>query len=37
VPEHEPWDGHENLHKTALKYTTVTDTFAKVKGNEEEE
>ncbi len=37
VPEHEPWDGHENLHGSGLKYTTVTDTFAKVKGNEEEE
>jgi hypothetical protein len=31
VPEHEPWDGHENLHNTELKYSTTTDTFAKIK------
>lgn len=29
VPQHEPWAGHENLHNTALKYSTVTDTFEK--------
>lgn len=29
VPATEPWAGHENLHDTALKYTTTTDTFAK--------
>lgn len=31
VPEHEPWAGHENLHDTELKYSTATDTFAKIK------
>jgi hypothetical protein len=30
IPQHEPWDGHENLHKSALKYTTSTDTFKKI-------
>jgi len=35
VPDHEPWPGHENLHNTALKYTTTTDTFSKVKPPEE--
>lgn len=35
VPEHEPWAGHENLHETEQKYTTNTDTFAKIKGSEE--
>lgn len=29
VPEHEPWAGHENLHGSALKYTSGTDTFKK--------
>jgi hypothetical protein len=32
VPQHEPWDGHENLHDTKLQYSTVTDTFLKDKG-----
>lgn len=32
VPDHEPWAGHENLHNSALKYTTSTDTFRKEKG-----
>lgn len=31
VPMHEPWAGHENLHSTALKYTTTIDTFRKEK------
>lgn len=31
VPEHEPWAGHENLHDTALAYTTKTDPFRKEK------
>jgi hypothetical protein len=31
VPAAEPWDGHENLHGSKLKYTTVTDTFEQVK------
>ncbi len=31
IPQMEPWAGHENLHNTALKYTTVTDTFEQVK------
>jgi hypothetical protein len=31
VPQAEPWAGHENLHGTALKPTTATDTFMKVK------
>lgn len=35
VPDHEPWAGHENLHDTALKYTTTTDTFSKIKPPEE--
>lgn len=30
VPDHEPWAGHENLHGSALKYTTTTDTFSKI-------
>lgn len=30
VPEHEPWAGHENLHNSAAKYTTSTDTFKKI-------
>ena len=30
VPQKEPWAGHENLHGSALSYTTKTDTFAKV-------
>jgi hypothetical protein len=30
IPEHEPWAGHENLHGSALKYTTATDTFKKI-------
>jgi len=34
IPMQEPWPGHENLHNTALKYTTKTDTFAKVKAPE---
>jgi hypothetical protein len=34
VPTAEPWAGHENLHGSALKYTTTTDTFNKVKGAE---
>ena len=33
VPDAEPWAGHENLHGGALAYTTVTDTFNKVKGS----
>jgi hypothetical protein len=32
IPNAEPWAGHENLHGSALKYTTTTDTFNKVKG-----
>ncbi len=32
VPDMEPWAGHENLHGTALKYGTATDTFMKDKG-----
>lgn len=32
VPQHEPWAGHENLHGSALKYSTTTDTFRKEKG-----
>ena len=35
IPNAEPWDGHENLHGSTLKYTTTTDTFNKVKGAEE--
>jgi hypothetical protein len=31
VPQAEPWAGHENLHDTALKYSTTTDTFEAVK------
>lgn len=31
VPDHEPWAGHENLHGSAQKYSTATDTFAKIK------
>ena len=34
IPTAEPWAGHENLHGSALKYTTKTDTFNKVKGAE---
>lgn len=30
VPEHEPWEGHENLYEQPLKYSTVTDTFSKI-------
>ena len=30
VPQAEPWAGHENLHDSALTYSTATDTFAKV-------
>ena len=29
VPTAEPWADHENLHGSALKYSTTTDTFAK--------
>lgn len=32
IPQAEPWAGHENLHNTALKYSTTTDTFLKQKG-----
>jgi uncharacterized protein (DUF2345 family) len=32
VPDVEPWADHENLHGSALKYTTTTDTFMKDKG-----
>ena len=32
VPDAEPWAGHENLHGSALKYGTSTDTFMKDKG-----
>lgn len=35
IPQAEPWAGHENLHGTALKYTTTTDTFSKIKPPEE--
>lgn len=33
VPQHEPWDGHENLHdsQAATQYSTATDTFEKIK------
>ena len=31
IPQAEPWAGHENLHGSALKYTTATDTFSKIK------
>lgn len=34
IPQAEPWKDHENLHGTALKYSTTTDTFAKIKGAE---
>jgi len=33
VPDAEPWADHENLHGSALKYTTSTDTFNKVQGS----
>jgi hypothetical protein len=32
IPQAEPWDGHENLHGSKLKYSTSTDTFTKDKG-----
>lgn len=32
IPDVEPWAGHENLHGSALKYSTTTDTFMKDKG-----
>ena len=35
VPDAEPWADHENLHGSALKYTTTTDTFNKVQGSEQ--
>lgn len=37
VPDAEPWADHENLHGSALKYTTSTDTFNKVQGTKEEQ
>jgi hypothetical protein len=35
VPQAEPWVGHENLHGSALKYTTATDTFSQIKPPED--
>jgi hypothetical protein len=31
IPQAEPWNGHENLHNTALAPSTTTDTFMKVR------